>query len=116
MLLFCGLALSGLISFGIAGGLLIVFLLLSVEVYLATYTVGILQISHWGFSPTEARILLAILNVVVYFIPSVRIYGGLYLVFDLVGGVGIVCGVAMLVAAIGRNLRNLRRVDEAGRA
>src|SRR5258708_12681634 len=53
-----GLALSSFMSHGIALGLLIVYLLLSCEIYLATYTLGTFHISFWKFSPTELRILL----------------------------------------------------------
>src|SRR5882724_2119354 len=61
-----GLALSSFMSHGIALGLLIVYLLLSCEVYLATYTLGKFQISFWKFSPTELRILLAAGNVALF--------------------------------------------------
>src|SRR5437867_3869205 len=47
-----GLALSCFMSHGIALGLLIVYLLLSCEIYLATYTLCNFAISFWKFSPT----------------------------------------------------------------
>ena len=58
-----GLALSGFMSERVALGLLIAYLMLSIEVYLATYTIGTFHISFWKFSPTELRILLALGNV-----------------------------------------------------
>ena len=54
-----GLALSGYMHPYIAIGLLIAFLLLSIQSYLATYTLGEFQLSFWNFGPTELRILLA---------------------------------------------------------
>jgi archaetidylinositol phosphate synthase len=111
VLLLGGLGLSGLMSPGIAAGLLIAFLILSVEVYLATYTVGTFEISHWRISPTEIRIVLAVFNVVVYWFPAVKIQAHSYLLFDLLGELGIACGAGMFVAAILRNVRTLRRVD-----
>ncbi|HTC62457.1 MAG TPA: CDP-alcohol phosphatidyltransferase family protein, partial [Candidatus Saccharimonadales bacterium] len=54
-----GLALSGFIDWRIALGMLIAFLMLSVQVYLATYTVGTFQLSFAKFGPTEIRLLLA---------------------------------------------------------
>src|SRR5438045_2843533 len=62
--LMSGLAISGYMHPYIAIGLLLVFLLLSVQSYLATYTLGEFQLSFWKFRPTEIRILLAPGNVV----------------------------------------------------
>jgi archaetidylinositol phosphate synthase len=53
-----GLALSGYMHPVIAIGLLIAFLLLSVQSYLATYTLGEFHLSMWHFGPTELRVLL----------------------------------------------------------
>src|SRR5436853_4296784 len=57
-----GLALSGLMSWNVALGVLVVYFMLSIDVYLATYTIGTFKISFYKFSPTELRILLAIGN------------------------------------------------------
>src|SRR5216684_7308768 len=86
-----GLALSSFMSHGIALGLLIVYLLLSCEVYLATYTLGKFQISFWKFSPTELRILLAAGNVALFLNPraGMTLPGGRYSMFDIGGAVGI---------------------------
>src|ERR1700720_1449229 len=58
-----GLALSGYIRPAIAFGLLVAFLMLSIEAYLTTYTLGQFQLSYWKFGPTEIRLLLAAGNV-----------------------------------------------------
>ena len=57
--LMAGLALSGYVYPAIAFGMLIAFLMLSIEAYLATYTLGQFQLSYWKFGPTEIRLLLA---------------------------------------------------------
>ena len=106
-----GLALSGLMSSGIAGGLLIAFLLLSVEVYIATYTVGTFKMAHWRLSPTEIRIILGAFSLVVYWFPSIKIGAHSYLLFDLLGALGIACGIGMFIVAIFRNVRTLHRID-----
>ena len=59
-----GLALSGYMSPAVALGLLIAYLMLSVEIYLATYAVGDFKISYYKMGPTELRILLSIGNLV----------------------------------------------------
>src|ERR1019366_7256487 len=56
-LLMSGLAESGYMTPSVAYAFLIVYLLLSIEVYLATYTVGTFHLSFWSFGPTELRIL-----------------------------------------------------------
>jgi phosphatidylglycerophosphate synthase len=81
-----GLALSGYIHPAVAIGMLVAFLLLSIEVFLATYTLGAFHLSFWGFGPTEIRILLAVGNAVLLVHPYARIVGQTYLLFD-VGGV-----------------------------
>lgn len=109
LLLLGGLALSGFMSHGIASGLLIVYLLLSCEVYLATYTLGKFQISFWKFSPTELRILLAAGNVVLFLKPGAGmiLLGGHYSLFDIGGAVGIVGMVSVLTASVIQHTRAL---------
>lgn len=92
--LFGGLALSGYMSPGIAAGILIAYLLLSIEVFLATYTVGRFQISFGAFSPTELRLLLVAGNVALLWKPTVVLAGREFLLFD----VGGVCGIAGMTA------------------
>ena len=81
-----GLALSGYIHPAVAISMLLAFLLLSIEVFLATYTLGAFHLSFWGFGPTEIRILLAMGNAALLLHPYARIAGHSYLLFD-VGGV-----------------------------
>jgi hypothetical protein len=68
------LALSGFIYPAIAIGLLVAFLMLSIESYLATYTIGEFHLSHCKFSPTELRLLLAAGNVAVFHDPAVAVF------------------------------------------
>ena len=68
-----GLALSGYIHPAIAFGLLIAFLMLSIEAYLATYTLGRFQLSYWKFGPTEIRLLLAAGNLALLRWPTAKI-------------------------------------------
>src|SRR5215475_4466142 len=78
-----GLALSGYMSVGIAAGLLVAYFMLSIEVYLATYTIGTFHLSFWKFSPTELRILLVIGNIALFYRPIVEIGGRRLLLFDV---------------------------------
>ncbi|HYG97864.1 MAG TPA: CDP-alcohol phosphatidyltransferase family protein [Terriglobales bacterium] len=107
--LFGGLGFSGLMSPTIAVALLIAFLLLSIEVYLATYTLGSFRLSHFKWSPTELRILLAIGNVVVLFHPVVL--GNRYLLFDVGGVVGTLGMLLIMLISFVRNTRTLYREE-----
>jgi phosphatidylglycerophosphate synthase len=106
-----GMALSGYMTPLAAGGLTVVYFLLSIEVYLATYTIGTFHISFWKFSPTELRILLMIGNVALLFRPMARIAGHSWPLFDFGGTIGI-CGMAaMLVVAVSRHTAFLYRAE-----
>jgi archaetidylinositol phosphate synthase len=86
---FAGLAMSGYMSERVAVGLLVAYFLLSIEVYLATYTVGKFQLSFAMFSPTELRLLLIAGNIALLRGASVMIAGKHYLLFDVGGVIGI---------------------------
>jgi phosphatidylglycerophosphate synthase len=92
-----GLACSGYMSAWVAAGLLIAFLMLSIETYLATYTIGTFRLSHFGFGPTELRLLLIAGNVALLYRPWVHIAGHLYRLFDVGGVVGVAGMGVMLV-------------------
>jgi archaetidylinositol phosphate synthase len=103
--LMAGLALSGYMHPWVAIGLLIGFLLLSIQSYLATYTLGEFQLSFWNFGPTELRILLAVGNVALLYHPLV--FHGQYRLFDVGGVAGLIGMSAMLIFFTARNTRRL---------
>lgn len=86
---FAGLALSGYMSERIAVGLLIAYLLLSIEVYLTTHTIGKFHLSFAAFSPTELRLLLIAGNIALLYKPVVLLAGREFLLFDVGGAVGM---------------------------
>ena len=94
-----GLAASGYIDWRIAMGLLVAFLLLSIESYLASYTLGIFRLSFAKFGPTEFRILLAIANAILFFLPAARISGWSHHLLDIGGAIAIVAMTAMAIFA-----------------
>jgi phosphatidylglycerophosphate synthase len=100
-----GLALSGFMHPWIAIGLLIAFLLLSIQSYLATYTLGEFHLSFWSFGPTELRILLAVGNLALLRWPVVLQHH--YRLFDVGGAIGLVGMAAMLIYITARNTRKL---------
>jgi len=106
-----GLALSGYVHPGIALGMLIAFLMLSIESYLATYTIGKFQLSHWIFGPTEIRILLAVGNIALLRHPMANLLGREFLLFDVGGTIAIIGMSSMLVISSIRHTAQLYREE-----
>jgi len=106
-----GLAVSGYAHPGVALGMLVAFLTLSIEAYLATYTLGSFQLSYWKFGPTEIRILLAIGNLALLYHPRIELLKKQVLLFDLGGMVAIVGMVAMLLASTIKHTAQLYRQE-----
>ena len=94
-----GLALSGYMHPVIAISLLIAFLMLSIQSYLATHALGEFRISFWRFGPTELRILLAVGNVALFWKPVVHMFGGIYRLFDVGGAIGL-AGMGLMVVVL----------------
>ncbi len=107
--LMAGVGCSGYIHWEVAAGMLVCFYALSIESYLATYTMGRFQLSHGVFGPTEIRILLILGNARLLVQPYVNIGGHRFLLFD-VGGAVAIAGMAIMVitAAVRHTVRLYR--------
>ena len=99
-----GLAQSGYMSPRVAISLLVLFLLLSIQSYLATYTLGEFHMSFWSLGPTELRVLLAVGNLALFRWPFV-LHG--HRLFDVGGMAGIVGMSAMLLFSTTRTIHRL---------
>lgn len=102
-----GMTLSGYISPIVGGLFLIVYLLLSIEIYLATYALGVFHLSYWSFGPTELRILLVIGNLFAFRRPDVTIAGHSFLLFDVGFAIGACALAVILLQASVRHTRDL---------
>ena len=101
LFLFGGLAASGFMSPLVAMGLLVGYLMLSAEIYLAAHVLGEFKITHFQMGPTELRILLAIGTLFLFVKPFVVLFGQSYRLFDVGGVVGIAgMFVTLLVSAV----------------
>lgn len=109
--LMAGLACSGYIHWPIAAGMLAGFYVLSIESYLATYTIGRFHLSHGLFGPTEIRILLALGNAVAFTHPYAEIGGRSFLLFDVGGAVAIAGMAAMALVTAARHTAALYREE-----
>ena len=109
--LMCGLGASGLLHWPVAMAMLIAFLLLSGESYLATYSLARFQLSQGIFGPTEIRILLAMGNLAALRNPYATLLGHKVLLFDLGGTIAAVLMIAMAVVITLRHTAELYRQE-----
>lgn len=107
----CGLALSGYMAWTIALAVLVAYFLISIDVYLATYTIGTFRLSFYKLSPTELRVLLAIGNIRALFDPTTEAFGNPYRFFDIGAVVALVLMGAVLVVSVTRNTITLYRAE-----
>ena len=110
-----GLALSGFVRPAVAIGLLIAFLMLSIESYLATYAIGEFHLSHWKFGPTELRLLLIAGNLAVFHNPAVTVFGTHWRLFDFGGVIGIIGMSLMFVVAAVKHAMQLYNEESIAR-
>jgi archaetidylinositol phosphate synthase len=108
-----GLGASGFMSPTVAAGLIVAYYLLSIEVYLATYTIGSFHISFWKMGPTELRALLVIGNLYLLYRPNqtVPFFGQHFRLFDFGGVIGILGMAAMMVQSTIRHTVQLYREE-----
>jgi phosphatidylglycerophosphate synthase len=111
-LLLAGLACSGFMTPLIASALLVAYLLVSAEVFLATAANGVFRMSFLGFGPTELRILLAIGALALFGDPHVDLgILGRQRLFDVGGTVAAIGLVVALGCAVMVNTRALARSE-----
>ena len=109
--LMCGLGASGLLHWPTAMAMLIAFLVLSSESYLATYTLSCFQLSQGIFGPTEIRILLIVGNIALLRSPYSTLFGHTMLLFDLGGTIAAVCMFATAIFVTVRHTAELYKQE-----
>src|SRR5262245_32309084 len=107
----CGLALSGYISWSIGLAVLVVYFMILIEVYLATYTIGTFKLWFCKISTIELRRLLAIGNIRALTHPTARVFGERYLFFDVAALITIALMATVLVVSATRNTIILYRAE-----
>jgi phosphatidylglycerophosphate synthase len=106
-----GLAGSGLVSPGVAAGLLVGYLMLAVDMYLATCWLGVFKMSYAGMGGTEARLGLGLLNLAVLRWPVIEAGGASYRLLDVVGVLSTAATAVILVIDTARNTAALARAE-----
>jgi len=106
-----GLGCSGLVHWEVGMAMLVGFLVLSSESYLATYTLGRFELSQGMFGPTEIRVLLIAGNVALLRSPYSNILGHRLLLFDVGGVIATVGMLGMAVVLTVRHTAQLYREE-----
>lgn len=101
--LMTGLGASGFLHWQTAMAMLVAFLLLSAESYLATYTLGSFELSQGFFGPTEIRILLIAGNLALLRSPYSSLLRHRFLLFDVGGAIA---ALSMFATAVAISLRH----------
>jgi archaetidylinositol phosphate synthase len=109
--LMCGLGCSAFLHWQMAIAMLIAFLLLSGESYLATHTLSCFQLSQGIFGPTEIRILLIIGSLALLRSPYSIFFGHKILLFDLGGAIAALSMFAMAILVTIRHTAELYRQE-----
>jgi phosphatidylglycerophosphate synthase len=107
-----GLAASGYMTPLVGLGLLVGYMMVSAEIFLATYSLGVFRISFGPIGGTELRILLSIGTLYLLYKPVVKLGSlGAFHLFDVAGVCGMVgLAIALTVSAI-RNTRTLYQAE-----
>jgi archaetidylinositol phosphate synthase len=109
--LMCGLGFSGVLHWQTAIALLVTFLILCGESFLATYTLSCFQLSQGIFGPTEIRILLIIGNLAALHSPYATLFGHKLLLFDIGGAIGAIVMLGMAIQVTLRHTAELYRQE-----
>ena len=109
--LMSGLGCSGFLHWQTAAAMLVAFLLLSGESYLAAYTLSSFQLSQGIFGPTEIRILLVIGNLALLRNPYSTLFGHKLLLFDLGGTIAALGMFTMAITVAMRHTAQLYREE-----
>jgi len=101
-----GIGLSPYVDLGLALGLVVVYLALSINVYLESTVFGVFKISYGRIGPTEVRLLLVLLNTMLALAPfPVGVVANWTLAVLLTGM------VALFVGRFARNLYRLAKLE-----
>ncbi len=110
--LLAGLGASGLLHWQAAAAMLVAFLLLAGESYLATYTVGDFEMSQGFLGPTEIRILLITGTAVAGWRSGyATVFGHRLLLFDVGGAMAAAGMLVTVIVVAARHTAALYRLE-----
>ncbi len=113
-----GLGLSPYMVLSIGLTVVILYLIMSINVYLETYVLGEFRLGYAVLGPTEARLALIAMNTVAIGLGPMRfeVVGVSLTLFDIFGALGVVAMGALMLIRVGGNLRALARLEPPRRS
>src|SRR5438445_122513 len=108
-----GIGLSPYVDLGLALGLVVVYLALSINVYLESSVFGVFKISYGRIGPTEVRLLLVLLNTTLALAALWEVKGpwSIALVANWTLAILLTGMVALFVGRFARNLYRLAKLE-----
>jgi len=106
-----GLGLSPYVDFGVAMGLVLVYLVLSINVYLESTVFGVFRLAYGKIGPTEVRLLLIAINTILA-LASQRVWAiSPAVIANRALVIVLLTMVALLVGRFARNLAHLAKLE-----
>src|SRR5256885_11330980 len=108
-----GIGLSPYVNLGLALGLVVVYLALSINVYLESSVFGVFKIAYGRIGPTEVRLLLVVLNTIVALIALAELKGPvpIHIVANWTLAILLAGMVVLFVGRFARNLYRLAKLE-----
>ncbi len=106
-----GIGLSPFVHFGLALGLVVLYLVLSINVYLESHVFGKFKISYGKLGPTEVRLILVLANAALWLAVNVPGRLPIIVVADRIVGALTLGMLLLLVGRFARNLYVLARME-----
>jgi len=115
--IFIGIGLSPYVRFDLALLTLVIYLMVSIFVYLGTYVNGVFRISYAGLGPTETRLIAILANTYVFFANNPIIHLGTYSItfYDVVAILMCVVGILIFAVSSIQMASSLSKEDRTAR-
>jgi phosphatidylglycerophosphate synthase len=111
LFLVTGMGLSGHMAPGVATALLVTYLVFSVNLYLATHTLGRFKMSYGPIGGTELRLILVAANIALMAWPSLWLFGHPVRLFDAVGFLATAGLAGTLLKSVADTASELYRLE-----
>lgn len=109
-----GVGLSPYARFDFVLSALVSYLLMSILVYIKTFVHGVFKISYYGFGPTEVRLFIIIVNVIVYFLGTTvhNVLGFELTIIDIAAGFFSIVLFLFFISSVWIEGKQLKKIDE----
>jgi len=93
---------------------LVSYLLMSILVYIKTFVHGVFKISYYGFGPTEVRLFIIIVNVIVFFLGTTvhNVLGFELTIIDIAAGFFSIVLFLFFISSVWIEGKQLKKIDE----